>query len=37
MVKELDNLINNKKLERSEQEVLKTDVTSIIEESIKNN
>jgi hypothetical protein len=34
MVKELDNLINNKRLEKSEQEVLKTDVTNIIEESI---
>ena len=37
ITKELDNLINNKKLERSEQEVLKTDVTNIIEESINNN
>ena len=34
MVKELDNLINNKRLEKSEREVLKTDVTNIIEESI---
>ena len=37
MVKELDNLINNKRLEISEQEALKTDVTNIVEESIGNN
>ena len=36
IVKELDNLLNNKKLERNEQEILKTDVASIIEESVNN-
>ena len=34
IVKELDNLINNKKLEKNEEEILKTNVSNIIEESI---
>ncbi len=37
IVNELDNLINNKKLERSEQEILRDDIQNIIEESIIQN